>query len=49
MEDTVKASGHLLSSTPLLFIVLLAGVGGEKAGLDILLDLGKQRQKLEEF
>jgi len=47
MEDTVKASGHLLSSTPLLFIVLPAGV--KKLGLDILLDLGKQRQKLEEF
>ena len=41
MEDTVKASGHLLSSTPLLLIVLPAGV--KKLGLDILLDLGKQR------
>lgn len=33
---------------PLLLAVLPAG-GSEKAGLDILLDLGKQRRKLEEF
>lgn len=46
MEDTVKAStsGRLSSSTP-FFARRFAG-RGEKAGLDILLDLGKkQRQK----